>query len=77
MQDFYTVYRIAKIHTPCSIINTSINHKLVLTGLAARLLERSYIYGGNKTLNTIFFVFMHDNPFPFIVHFCHPNFVRM
>jgi hypothetical protein len=25
----------------------------------------------------MFFVSMHANLFPFIVHFCHPNFVRM
>jgi hypothetical protein len=42
---FYAVYQIAYISTPCSIISISICHKLVLTSLAAWLLERSYIYG--------------------------------
>jgi hypothetical protein len=30
-----------------------------------------------KHLNYIFFVSMHDNPFPFNTHSCHPKFVRM
>jgi hypothetical protein len=38
----------------CSIISISIYHKLVLTGLTAWLLERSYIYGQNKALKIIF-----------------------
>jgi hypothetical protein len=40
------------------------------------VLEQFYIYGVNKALNTIF-CYMHVNLFPFIVHFCHPNFMRM
>jgi hypothetical protein len=40
--------------TPCNIIIIGIYHKLVLTSLAVWLLKRSYIYGGDKTLNTIF-----------------------
>jgi hypothetical protein len=36
----------------------------------------SYIYGGNKTLNTIF-VSMHVNSFPFIAHSLHHKSVRM
>jgi hypothetical protein len=44
-QIFYVVYRIAYIHILCSIISTSICHKLVVTSLAPWLLERPYIYG--------------------------------
>jgi hypothetical protein len=44
--------------------------------LAAWLLEESYIYEGNKTLNTIF-CFYTCNSFPFIAHFFHHKFVRM
>jgi hypothetical protein len=62
--------------TLCNIIIIGIYHKLVLTSLAVWLLERSYIYGGDKTLNTIF-CFHDAKPFTFIVYFCHPNFVRM
>jgi hypothetical protein len=45
------------VHAPCNrflrsvlncIICISIYHKLVLTSLAACLLQRSYIYGGNQ-----------------------------
>jgi hypothetical protein len=35
---FYTMYRIAKISTPCTIISISIYHKMFLTSLAACLL---------------------------------------
>jgi hypothetical protein len=42
--------------------------------LAAWLLEGSYIYEGNKTLNTIFFYAC--NSFPFIEHSFHHKFVR-
>jgi hypothetical protein len=44
--------------------------------LAAWLLEGSYIYEGNKTLNTIF-CFYARNSFPFIAHSFHHKFVRM
>jgi hypothetical protein len=44
--------------------------------LGAWLLEGSYIYEGNKTLNTIF-CFYACNSFPFIAHFFHHNFVCM
>jgi hypothetical protein len=59
------------------MISINIYHKLVLTSLAAWLLEESYIYGGNKTLNMIFFVSMHANLFSFIAHSFHPKFVRL
>jgi hypothetical protein len=36
----------------------------------------SYIYGGNKSLNIVFFIFIHANLFPFIIHLCHSNFVH-
>jgi hypothetical protein len=49
MPDFYTLYRIAKIPTSCSVISISIYHKLVLMSLDAWLLERSYIYKENKS----------------------------
>jgi hypothetical protein len=44
--------------------------------LAAWLLERSYIYKGNKILNTIF-CFYACNLFPFIALSFHHKFVRM
>jgi hypothetical protein len=44
--------------------------------LAAWLLEGSYIYEENKTLNTIF-CFYACNSFPFIAHYFHHKFVRM
>ena len=44
--------------------------------LAALLLEGSYIYEGNKTLNTIF-CFYACNLFPFIVHSFHNKLVFM
>ena len=44
--------------------------------LAAWLLEGSYIYEGNKTLNAIF-CFYACNSFPFIEHYFHHKFVRM
>ena len=44
--------------------------------LAAWLLEGSYIYEGNKTLNTIF-CFYACNSFSFIAHSFHHKFVRM
>jgi hypothetical protein len=44
--------------------------------LAAWLLEGSYIYEGNKTLNTIFY-FYACNSFPFIAHYFHHKFVCM
>jgi hypothetical protein len=44
--------------------------------LTAWLLEGSYIYEGNKTLNTIF-CFYACNSFPFIAHSFHHKFVRM
>jgi hypothetical protein len=34
-----------------------------MTSLATWLLERSYIYRGNKALNMIFFIFIHVNHF--------------
>jgi hypothetical protein len=40
---------------------------------AAWLLEGSYIYEGNKTLNVIFFYAC--NSFPFIAYFFHHKFV--
>jgi hypothetical protein len=52
------------------MISINIYHKLVLTSLAAWLLEGSYIYGGNKTLNMIFrfhacqFIFFYRTFFP-------------
>jgi hypothetical protein len=36
--DFYAVYRIAYIPIPCSIVSSSIFHKMFLTSLAAWLL---------------------------------------
>jgi hypothetical protein len=45
-------------------------------GLVAWLLEESYIYEGNKTLNTIF-CFYACNSFPFIAHSFYHKFVRM
>jgi hypothetical protein len=44
--------------------------------LAAWLLERSCIYEGNKTLNTIF-CFYACNSFSFIAHPFYHKFVRM
>jgi hypothetical protein len=44
--------------------------------LGAWLLEGSYIYEGNKILNTIF-CFYACNSFPFIAHSFHHKFVRM
>jgi hypothetical protein len=44
--------------------------------LAAWLLELSYIYEGNKTLNTIF-CFYACNSFPFIAHSFHYKFMPM
>ena len=44
--------------------------------LAAWLLEGSYIYEENKTLNAIF-CFYACNSFPFIAHSFHHKFVRM
>jgi hypothetical protein len=44
--------------------------------LAAWLLERFYIYEGNKTLNTIF-CFYECNSFPFIAYSFHHKFVYM
>jgi hypothetical protein len=44
--------------------------------LAAWLLKGSYIYEGNKTLNTNF-CFYACNSFPFIAHSFHHKFVRM
>jgi hypothetical protein len=44
--------------------------------LAAWLLEGSYIYEGNKTLNVIF-CFYACNSFPFIAYFFHHKFVCM
>jgi hypothetical protein len=44
--------------------------------LAAWLLEGSYIYKGNKTLNTIF-CFYACNSFHFIAHSFHHKFVLM
>jgi hypothetical protein len=44
--------------------------------LAAWLLKGSYIYEGNKTLNTIFY-FYACNLFPFIAYFFHHKFVCM
>jgi hypothetical protein len=41
------------------------------------VLERSYIYGENKAFKSLFFVFMHVNPFPFNSHSSHPKFVCM
>jgi hypothetical protein len=41
-------------HPPGPGYHNSIYHKLVLTSLAAWLVERSYIYGENKALNTFF-----------------------
>jgi hypothetical protein len=42
MPDFYVLYHIVQIATPCIIININIYYKLVLTRLDALLLERSY-----------------------------------
>jgi hypothetical protein len=50
----YTVYRIAYIHSLCTIISLGIYHKLVLTSLDVWLLKRFYIYGEIKHLNQIF-----------------------
>ena len=44
--------------------------------LAVWLLEGSYIYEGNKTLNTIF-CFYACNSFPFIAYHFHHKFVCM
>ena len=44
--------------------------------LAAWLLEGSYIYEGNKTLNMIF-CFYACNLFPFIAHYFHHKFMRI
>jgi hypothetical protein len=44
--------------------------------LAAWLLEGSYIYEGNKTLNTIFYFYARDS-FPFIVYSFHHKFMCM
>jgi hypothetical protein len=44
--------------------------------LAAWILEGSYIYEGNKTLNTIFCFYL-CNSFPFIAHYFHHKFVCM
>jgi hypothetical protein len=44
--------------------------------LATWLLERSYIYEGNKTLNAIF-CFYACNSFPFIAYFFYHKFVCM
>jgi hypothetical protein len=52
---FYAVYHITEIPTLCSIICINIYHKLVLTSLVAWLLERSYIYEGNKTFKYFLF----------------------
>jgi hypothetical protein len=50
--------------------------KLILMCLVACLLERSYIYEENKTLNTIF-CFYACNSFPFVAHSFDHKFVRM
>jgi hypothetical protein len=54
-----------QIFTQCTELHKYLHRKLVLTCLAAWLLEGSYIYEENKTLNTIFcfyackFIFFH------------------
>jgi hypothetical protein len=54
---FYAAFRIAQILRLCSIISISINHKLVVTSLAAWLLKRFYIYGGNRASKIRFYYF--------------------
>jgi hypothetical protein len=70
----------ARFFTQCNELNKylhiSIYHKLDLMCLAVWLLEGSYIYERNKTLNTIF-CFYACNSFLFIVHYFHHKFVCM
>jgi hypothetical protein len=76
---FYAVYRITLTPIPCSIICISIYHKLVLTSIVAWLLERSYIYVGNKAFKIRFFVFCFYPCQSISFHrtSCHPKFVHM
>jgi hypothetical protein len=76
MPDFLrSVPNCINIYTVC-IISISIYHKLVLMCLAVWLLEGSYIYEENKTLNTIFCFYVY-NSFPFIAHSFHRKFMRV